>query len=112
MVDRDRLRERHDGYCPFCGLPLGADFAVHHRLLRKHGGDDSIANLIPLHHKCHNIGTRSVHLMPERSYEWGFLVHSWEEPHRTPLRLHGGSWVLINNDGTLTRQREESTHGW
>lgn len=110
-MNRIDLLERQAGYCWYCGLRIGDDYAIHHRKLRKHGGNNSPANLLALHHNCHNLGTPSVHLDPARSYEWGFLVHSWEEPHRTPLRLHGGRWVLLNADGTLTSQKEDQ-HGW
>lgn len=110
---REAIADRLDGFCPWCGLRLQGDFAIHHRLLRKHGGDNSPSNLLALHHGCHNLKTRSVHLMPELSYQRGFLVHSWEQPHRTPLRIHGGEWVLLNNDRTVTHQRkEEDLHDW
>ena len=109
-MDRDALASRFDGYCPWCGLPLGDTFAVHHRKLRKHGGTDDPANLVALHHGCHNLNTRSVHLDPARAYEYGYLVRSMWKPEQVPLRFHGGEWFALHNDHTVTTQG--GTHEW
>lgn len=99
MVDREAIAMRQEWYCWHCGLPLGGEFAVHHRKLRKHGGTDAMSNLVALHHKCHNLGTQSVHLQPKRSYETGFLVKSYQEPAETLIRVHGGRELLLDDDG-------------
>ena len=100
--------EDRDVYCWVCGLPNGYNFAVHHRKLRKQGGQDEAANLIAVHHKCHNLGTGSIHLAPAWSYERGYLVHSWDEPGDVPILRPDGSWVLLDNERKMTNVR--TTH--
>lgn len=111
-VDRQALAERFNNVCPWCGLPLGSAFAVHHRKLRKHGGTNDPHNLVALHHGCHNLHTRSVHLQPAAAYEWGYLVPSWDDPATVPLRVKGGEWVQLNADGTHNTTHKEQTSGW
>lgn len=110
-MTRDDYAARHDGYCPWCSRPLGDNFALHHRLLRSHGGTDSPANLVPIHHACHNLGTRAVHMNPSAAVSRGFIVRSGGDPAHAPLRLHGGRTVRLNEDGTVTTL-EEARHGW
>lgn len=110
-VTREAVYDRQSGYCWWCGLPLGDNWALHHRKLRKHGGPDTLGNLLALHHRCHNLGTGSVHLAPADAYERGFLVHSWDDPHKTPLRRHGGAYLLLDDTGSITPM-EGNTHGW
>ena len=101
-------RDRH---CVKCGKPLHEPVAVHHRKLRKHGGQDDITNLIALCSPCHNIAPGSVHQNPRISYENGWLVHSWGDPADTPVTLANGSRVLLTTEGTYMTV-EESNNGW
>ena len=111
MKIREQIEQR-DPWCWVCGLPNGDNFAVHHRKLRKHGGQDEAANLIAVHHKCHNLGTGSIHLAPAWSYERGYLVHSWDEPGEVPILRPDGSWVLLDNERKMTNVRgTNDTHG-
>ncbi|HEX7355273.1 MAG TPA: HNH endonuclease signature motif containing protein [Mycobacteriales bacterium] len=55
---------------------------AHHRKMRSQGGPDEAANLLMVCWSCH----RSIHADPERSYERGFLVRSFDDPRRTPVR--------------------------
>ena len=96
---RESLLKRCSGYCEKCGRPLGDDWAAHHRKLKKHGGPDTLPNLVALHHNCHNLGTTSIHLNPKNSYDTGFLVKSWNDPNNTPITLHGNKTVLLTLDG-------------
>jgi hypothetical protein len=70
-------------------------WAAHHRKLRSHGRDDSLTNLVALHHMCHNLATDSVHLSPGPAYERGLMVRSWEDPAQVPLILRDGVAVLL-----------------
>lgn len=108
---REALMLRQAGYCWWCLAPLGDGFAVHHRRLRKQGGTDDLSNLLALHHGCHNLSTRSVHLDPRRAYDTGFLVHSWDDPASTPVLVEGQGAVLLADDGT-THSQKEIRNGW
>jgi 5-methylcytosine-specific restriction endonuclease McrA len=98
-----------DRYCWVCGNALGT-WHLHHRKLRKHGGSDSYQNVIAVHPQCHNLGTHSIHLNPEKAYENGWLVHSWENPTDIPVTRRGGESALLTTDGEeITLQGEEHT---
>lgn len=90
--------ERAGHYCEACGFPC-ADFALHHRQLRSQGGKDEPANLIAVHHACHNLGTNSIHLNPKKSINFGYIVPSWADPSEFPLTLSDGRKVLLDNEG-------------
>jgi len=112
-IDRKALYKRCKGMCEYCGGDLPESWAAHHRKLRSQGGTNNIENAVALHHECHNLGTNSVHLNPKKSYANGFMVHSWEEPHTTPLNLIHRMWVLLTPEGEYegTQQPDESTSG-
>jgi len=109
MWSREGLADRQAGYCWWCGAPLGAGFAVHHRKLRSQGGNNDEDNLVALHHACHNIGSHAVHLNVEAAKQRGFIVPSWADPAHTPLTLPGGSIVTLNEGVTVTTGEK---HGW
>ena len=90
---------RCNGYCERCGIPLAADWALHHRKLRSQGGKDEITNLVALHHHCHNLGTDSVHLNVKAAKEQGFIVPSWADPAVVPLILADNALVLLTPAG-------------
>lgn len=105
MIERDR-------WCPVCGLHL-SEVAVHHRLLRKHGGTDSAVNLLALHPWCHNIAPGSVHQNPALAYEKGWLVHSWDDPAQVPVHLPGGRVAFLTEDADYRYDEiQEIRHGW
>jgi len=93
---------RAKGYCEACGLP-GDDFALHHRKLKSRGGKDEVANLIAVHHKCHNLGTKSIHLNPTLATVKGWMVPSWAEPAEYPLHLHDAEVVVLDNKGNYNK---------
>lgn len=105
----EAVLERAGNYCEACGK-VGSDFALHHRKLRSQGGEDAIENLIAVHHKCHNMGTDSIHLNPKRAIENGWIVPSWADPATYPLVLPNGDSVLLTKDGSYT-QTEGKIHG-
>jgi hypothetical protein len=90
------------GWCEVCGHALGEVWAVHHRQLRSQGGKDELANLMAVHHKCHNIGTDSIHLNVKKSIDNGWIVPSWADPCATPLRYQSSAIVVLSNDGQTT----------
>lgn len=108
---RDKVFARSKGYCEKCGLPLQEGWALHHRKLRKHGGEDEVSNLLALHHECHNLGSRSVHMRPKDSYASGHLVKSFDNPQTAPLTLANGSRVilLVNGDYLYLERKDD---GW
>ena len=97
VVDIVLARAGH--YFEACGNPC-AEFALHHRRLKSQGGKDEPCNLIAVHHKCHNLGTDSIHLNPKRSMEMGWIVPSYAKPNEWPLILSEGSKVLLDNHGS------------
>ena len=53
---------------------------MHHRLLRRHGGDDSPENLIPICANCHTQSPAAIHRNIAASVAAGLLIPSWEGP--------------------------------
>jgi 5-methylcytosine-specific restriction endonuclease McrA len=98
---RELLFNRSGGYCELCSLPLPESWALHHRKLRSRGGKHEIANVVALHHECHNLGTKAVHLNVEWATEIGFIVPSWEIAHLTPMLYYGRDKVLLTEDGQV-----------
>ena len=108
---RDIVWTRCKGYCEKCGLPLGDDWALHHRKLKSRGGKDEASNLVALHHACHNTGTHSVHLNPAKAEKIGLMVRSWQEPAECQLTLPDGSIVTLTSDG-MYQFIERKTNDW
>ena len=95
------VKDRAKDYCEKCGRPATVvTMAYHHRKLRSRGGEDSPANLLWVHHACHNMATDSIHANPALATEKGWMVPSWAEPHEWPLVKPDGSVVLLLDDGT------------
>ena len=81
---RKAVWERCAETCEACGYWLPREeLNIHHRKLKSQGGTDELTNLIAVHFRCHS----SIHLSPERSYELGHLVRSYEEPADVPVVL-------------------------
>ena len=76
---RKAALERDEYLCQRCLKPAEH---VHHRQLKQMGKtyDEELlyglANLVSLCSKCH----REVHAEPARSYEQGWIVHSYDDP--------------------------------
>lgn len=95
------VEKRANGYCEVCGLPALPSMALHHRKLRSRGGQDTVSNLLWVHHGCHNLKTNSIHLNPERASHKGWMVGSWQEPRDTPCVRPDGSIVLLDDEGNV-----------
>ena len=96
------VKTRAGNYCEYCDCPAEETMALHHRKLKSRGGEDSVANLIWVHHGCHNLKTDSIHLQPKIAQKLGYMVHSWDDPAKVPLVRADGSVVLLEEDGTIT----------
>lgn len=103
----DKVLARAGNYCEACGLSCG-DFALHHRKLKSQGGKDEVCNLIAVHHKCHNLGTYSIHMRPKVAIERGQICPSWASPSEFPLTLSDDSKVLLDNEGSYIYLKEGS----
>jgi hypothetical protein len=90
--------QRAGGYCEMCGKVLN-DYALHHRKLKSRGGQDSVCNLMVLHHECHNLGTYSIHMTPGSSTKAGYMVSSWAEPENVPVLQPDGTKVFFKENG-------------
>jgi len=106
-VIAETVLNRAKHHCEACGLP-GADLALHHRRLKSQGGKDEVCNLIAVHHRCHNMGTDSIHMRPKKAIERGQICPSWEQPAECPLTLPDGSKVLLDNEGSYIYLKEGS----
>jgi hypothetical protein len=98
-INREKLYKRCQGLCEKCGISLPDSFAAHHRKLRSQGGKDTLDNAVALHHECHNLGTKSVHLNPKVSYENGFMVHSWDNPQEVPVLIPFLGLTILTKEG-------------
>jgi len=107
---REIVYARSKGYCEKCGLPLSHSWALHHRKLKSRGGKDEVSNFVALHHECHNLGTKSVHLNPAKAESVGLMLGSWQNPAECPLTLPDGTYVILSNEGTY-RYLERKTNG-
>jgi hypothetical protein len=103
-VDKEVVRlvcERAGNYCEVCGKSAELSMALHHRKLKSRGGKDSASNVVRIHHKCHNLGTKSIHLNPSMAEINGWMVGSWQDPEEAPFLRPDGTHVLLMNDGTI-----------
>jgi hypothetical protein len=103
------VRFRAEDYCEVCGQTAQESMALHHRKLKSRGGKDTAGNLIWVHHKCHNLGTDSIHLNPEWAEQHGYMVPSWQNPQEVPISLPSGGFALLLDDGTK-KILEEKAH--
>jgi hypothetical protein len=110
-IVRQAVYSRSKGYCEKCGKQLPESWALHHRKLKSRGGKDEVANLVALHHACHNFGTDSVHLNPTQASDKGLMVPSWQAPQECPLTLPDGSIVTLTDDGQY-HYLERKSDGW
>ena len=95
------VTERATFYCEVCGQVASESMALHHRKLKSRGGKDTPANLIRVHHECHNLGSDSIHANPAISEDRGHMVSSWKKPEETPFLRPDGSLVLLDNEGSI-----------
>ena len=95
------VEERAGFYCEVCGGSASESMALHHRKLKSRGGKDTPANLIRVHHGCHNLNTDSIHLNPEKAEDKGWMTPSWKDPEEQPMLYHDSYFVLLDNVGSI-----------
>ncbi len=101
---REQVWARSVGRCERCGTALNGAVSLHHRRPRGAGGSkDAVTNSpVNLLYLCGS-GTTGCHGWIESfrtlSYASGWLVHSWDDPARVPVDLHGRGPVLLSDDG-------------
>ena len=61
----------------------------HHRQLRRHG-DESPANILEVGLELHD----AIHRNPALAYEYGMLVHSWDDPAEITPDVEGFTAAL------------------
>ncbi len=66
------------GMSPDC---TGTAVHRHHRKMRSQGGTDEEANKMNVCPNCH----LAIHASPEKSYNLGQLVKSWQDPNEVAL---------------------------
>lgn len=108
---REIVYARCKGYCEKCGTSLKPSWALHHRKLKSRGGKDEVSNFVALHHECHNLGTFSVHLNPEKAEQKGLMLGSWQNPTECPLMLPDGSYVILDNEGNYNYLEKKASDG-
>jgi 5-methylcytosine-specific restriction endonuclease McrA len=104
-----RVHDRSGGRCEIClrRLHLTAQH-THHRLMRSHGRNDGLANVLALCPGCH----ADVHDQRGNSVEHGWLIPSWEKrtPAQIPVLLQARWWLLLPDGGKApTRRDREGT---
>lgn len=83
------ILDRANGCCEACGGPWGGEgMAFHHRLALKHGGPNTVANLMWVHGgfriNCHNLHQGSIHQNPDRSRRLFHILPAGTDPETAP----------------------------
>ena len=94
---REAAWERAGGRCDRCGINVRLEggwwdrMELHHRVLRKQGGPDTLPNALVLCVGCHVPG---VHAHRRVAEDQGHIVRSHRDPATVPVLLYTGTWVL------------------
>ena len=90
--------ERAMGMCEIMSRDTGCNGRaeqLHHRKLRKQGGEHTVENLIHICSPCHDY----LHMHPAIAYTNGWLVKSMKNPRDIPVHRRGGFIVLTEDGG-------------
>lgn len=101
LAVRSTIKDRANGYCERCGLPLRRGGQVHHRRPRGMGGTStveagSVSNGCWVHPHCH----LDVERNREKSLSEGWLVQQGKDPQHTPI-YRQGKWVYLRETGAV-----------
>lgn len=102
------LRERDGDVCAFTGVESDR-LVPHHRANRGHGGAKSADRLSNLVLVDSLVNGRFEDDLQRRAQLLGFKISRYAHPDSIPL-LHAGfgGWVLLHDDGSVTRLQGES----
>lgn len=102
--------DQRDGRsCVRCGKSLYTVYgARHHRKLRSQATKaekHTASNLIDVCEDCH----RWIHMHPAEAYGHGYLVHSYDDPHKIPVEhSKWGKCFLWDDGGAMTIPEPET----
>lgn len=97
---RKALLARCRNRCELCGGEMLGRWEANHRRPRGMGGTRRgdthlLSNLTALHPHCHQYLTER----PGEGRELGQFIRQHQDPSTAPLRLFGGTWVLLTPEG-------------
>lgn len=85
---REACLERAGWACEHCGLTRpGGRYHLHHRKLRKQGGEHTMDNLMVVTPSHHNVAAGSIHQEVKRSRRLGHLLSRNDDPSLVPVQL-------------------------
>ena len=99
----DLVVTRAGGVCERCRSRPAEQ--IHHRRPRGMGGTkkpDVASNLVHICARCH----REVERFRMQAIWDGWIVRQSHDPIRTPVRLMPGQWMVLDDEGTFTLNRE------
>lgn len=97
LVVRLACSQRANGACERClqVKPLDA----HHRKQRSLGGLHTCSNIVLVCRRCHD----KIHqAMDGEMYDKGWLLRTWQEPHRATIQMPRG-WMRLLDSGDALR---------
>lgn len=102
-IPRRIVRDRANGLCERCGSELlRQDHTHHHRVLRRHGGHDSVENLLYLCIPCH----RWIHRNERFALSRGWVVVPGAQ-WISPVWVRDEFWAILTADGTYERVSDD-----
>jgi len=85
---RQACLERAGWACEHCGFTRpGGLYHLHHRKLRKQGGEHTMENLMVVTPSHHNVAAGSIHQEVDRSRRLGHLLRADQDPSLVPVQL-------------------------
>lgn len=99
---RQLVIARSQGFCEACGTDRPEH--LHHRRSRGMGSthrpeSNQAANALAVSSYCH---LQLIEANPALALRNGWRVRQNDHPAGVPVLLHGSTWALLNDDGTVT----------
>lgn len=89
-ITHELLARRSSYWCEIRAPGCTSDATDWHHRQRRNCGDDTITNALHACRACH----RWTHAHPTAARALGWIVPTWADPARTPVRIRG-RWVLL-----------------